>query len=55
MLVVGSVGAGRRGCTLRWGGAGRRRFFATPRAGPFACGRSGPRRKLGVSRAKPLA
>ena len=55
VLVVGSVGVGRRGCALRWGGAGRRRFLAAPRAGPLAGGRSGPRRKLGVSRAKPFA
>lgn len=53
VLEVGSVGAGRRGCTPRGGGAGRRRFLAAPRA--LAAGRSGPRRKLGVSRAKPFA
>lgn len=53
MLEVGSVGAGRRGCTLRGGGAGRLRFLAAPRA--LAAGRSGPRRKLGVSRANPFA
>lgn len=55
VLVVGSVGAGRRGCALRWGGGGRRRFLAVPRAGALVGGRSGPRRKLGVSRAKPFA